>query len=173
MDQEINTRLAAARPELGDDPHTSLRLAAAYADTAERRVRDLAATPVGHSVNPDYALELAAARAEATDARREADRLRSAYTAAVPDVVAEALASVREMGPGGASALVVSPGSDSAAAQAVSSVQRFIPGTGWRRPTAGWCTHATPKWAGTTLRVGWSRLRTSATAGWERPRSRC
>ncbi|WP_329317344.1 DEAD/DEAH box helicase family protein (plasmid) [Streptomyces sp. NBC_01278] len=141
MDQEINTRLAAARPELGDDPHTSLRLAAAYADTAERRVRDLAATPVGHSVNPDYALELAAARAEATDARREADRLRSAYTAAVPDVVAEALASVREMGPGGASALVVSPGSDSAAAQAVSSVQRFIP-RDWLAPADRRLVHA-------------------------------
>ncbi|MFI8265285.1 DEAD/DEAH box helicase family protein [Streptomyces sp. NPDC085665] len=141
MDQEINTRLAAARPELGDDPHTSLRLAAAYADTTERRARDLAARPVGHSVNPDYALELVAARAEASDARGEADRLRSAYTAALPDVVAEALASVREMGAGGASALIMSPGSDGAAAQAVANVQRFIP-RDWLAPTDRRLVHA-------------------------------
>jgi N12 class adenine-specific DNA methylase len=127
MDQDINARLAAARPELGDDPHTSLRLASAYAATTERRARDLAARPVGHSVNPEYALELAAARAEAADARTEADRLRAAYVAALPDVVAETLASVREMGPGGASALIVSPDSDSDAARTLTNVQRFVP----------------------------------------------
>ncbi|MFE1289641.1 DEAD/DEAH box helicase family protein [Streptomyces sp. NPDC058751] len=127
MDRDINARLAAARPELGDDPHTSLRLASAYADITERRARDLAAHPVGHSVNPEYALELAAARAEAADARAEADRLRAAYVAALPDVVADALGSVREMGPGGASALIVSPDSDSDAARALTNVQRFVP----------------------------------------------
>ncbi|MER7497017.1 DEAD/DEAH box helicase family protein [Streptomyces pharetrae] len=127
MDRDINARLAAARPDLGDDPHTSLRMASAYADTAERRARDLAARPVGHSVNPDYPLELAAARAEAADARAEADRLRAAYVAALPDAVADALTSVREMGPGGASALIVSPDSDSDAARALTHVQRFIP----------------------------------------------
>lgn len=134
MDRDINARLATARPELGDDPHTSLRLASAYADTTERRARDLAARPVGHSVNPEYALELAAARAEAADARTEADRLRAAYLAAMPDVVAEALASVREMGPGGASALIVSPDSDSDAARALTDVQRFVP-RDWLDPT--------------------------------------
>ncbi|WP_167162967.1 helicase-related protein [Streptomyces sp. MBT27] len=127
MDSEINTRLAAARPELGDDPHTNLRQAAAYADTAERRARDLAAHPVGHSQNPHYTMELAAARAEAADARTEADRMREVYSAALPDVVADALASVREMGPAGTSALVLDPGSDSEAARALTTVQRFIP----------------------------------------------
>ncbi|MYX26764.1 DEAD/DEAH box helicase family protein [Streptomyces sp. SID8381] len=127
MDRDINTRLAAARPELGDDPQTNMRLAVAYAETAERRARDLAAHPVGHSVNPDYVLELAAARAEAADARAEADRMRAAYAAALPNVVADALASVREMGPGGASALIVAPDSDSDAARALTEVQRFIP----------------------------------------------
>ena len=127
MDSEINTRLAAARPELGDDPHANLRLAAAYADTAERRARDLAAHPVGHSQNPDYPMELAAARAEAADARTEADRMREVYSAALPDVVADALASVREMGLDGTSALVLDPGSDSEAARALTAVQRFIP----------------------------------------------
>jgi hypothetical protein len=78
-------------------------------------------------VNPEYALELAAARAEAADARTEADRLRAAYVAALPDVVAETLASVREMGPGGASALIVSPDSDSDAARTLTNVQRFVP----------------------------------------------
>ncbi|MFF4276138.1 DEAD/DEAH box helicase family protein [Streptomyces sp. NPDC001536] len=141
MDQEINARLAGALPDLGDDPHTNLRLAAAYADTTERRARDLAAHPVGHSVNPDYVLELAAARAEAADARVQADRMRAAYTTALPDVVADALASVREMGPGGSSALIVSPGSDSDAARALNDVQRFIP-RDWLAPTDRRLVHA-------------------------------
>ncbi|MFG3132861.1 DEAD/DEAH box helicase family protein [Streptomyces tendae] len=134
IDRDVNTRLGAARPELGDDPHSSLRMAAAYADLTERRARDLAAHPVGHSVNPEYALELTAARAEAADARAEADRMRAAYTAALPDVVADALAAVREMGPGGVSALIVSPDSDSEVARALTGVQRFIP-RDWLAPT--------------------------------------
>ncbi|MFK0295636.1 helicase-related protein [Streptomyces sp. NPDC090442] len=127
LDSEINRRLADALPELGDDPHANLRYAAEYASTAERRARDLAAHPVGHSVDPDYPLELAAARAEAVEARAEMDRMRSSYAAAAPGVVAQALAAVREMGPGGASALVLSPDSDSDAARAVDAVQQLIP----------------------------------------------
>ncbi|MGG2460137.1 DEAD/DEAH box helicase family protein [Streptomyces sp. RGM 3693] len=127
LDSEINQRLADALPQLGDDPHTNLRFASEYASTTERRARDLAAHPVGHSVAPDYPLELAAARAEAADARAEMDRMRTAYAAALPDVVAEALALVREMGPEGASALVLSPDSDRDAARAVADVQRLVP----------------------------------------------
>jgi N12 class adenine-specific DNA methylase len=141
MDQEINARLAAILPDHGDDPHTNLRLAAAYADTTERRARNLAAHPVGHSVNPDYTLELAAARAEAADARVEADRMRAAYTTALPDVVADALASVREMGPSGSSALIMSPGSDGDAARALNGVQRFVP-RDWLAPTDRRLVHA-------------------------------
>ncbi|MEW1657824.1 helicase-related protein [Streptomyces sp. NPDC093707] len=127
MDNEISRRLAAAAPDLGDDPHASLRDAAAYADSAERRARDLAAHPVGHSVNPDYPLELTAARVEAVDARAEAERMRAAYAAALPGVVADALAAVREMGPEGTSALVLAPDSDDDAARVLAEVQRLVP----------------------------------------------
>ncbi|MFC8645065.1 hypothetical protein ACFUC2_30545, partial [[Kitasatospora] papulosa] len=132
VDTDVVARLSAAAPELGDDPHGTVRHAAAHADTAERRLRDLEAAEAGGAPGAD--LEVAAARVEAQSARQEADRLRQAYTAALPDAVRGTLAEVREMGPGTTATLVSTPDSDADAVRALTGIAQFVP-RDWLSPT--------------------------------------
>ncbi|PRH81198.1 hypothetical protein C6N75_00065 [Streptomyces solincola] len=132
VDTDVVARLSAAAPELGDDPHGTVRHAANYADTAERRLRDLEAAAAGGAPGAD--LEVAAARVEAQSARQEAARLQQAYAAALPDAVRGTLAEVREMGPGTTATLVTTPDSDSDAVRALTGVAQFVP-RDWLSPT--------------------------------------
>ncbi|MFJ5143041.1 UvrD-helicase domain-containing protein [Streptomyces sp. NPDC088707] len=132
VDADVVARLTAAAPELGDDPHGTVRHAAAFADTAERRLRNLAAAAAGGA--PDADLEITAARVEAQAARREADRLRQAYAAALPAAVRETLGEIREMGPGTTATLVTTPDSDPAAVRALTGIAQFVP-RDWLSPT--------------------------------------
>ncbi|MGW7090089.1 helicase-related protein [Streptomyces sp. NPDC054871] len=132
VDSDVAARLAATAPELGDDPHGTVRHAANYADTAERRLRDLQAAAAGGAADAD--LEIDAARVEAQSARQEARRLQQAYAAALPDIVRDALAEIRDMGPAAGSNLVTPPDSDPEATRALVDVSRFIP-RDWLTPT--------------------------------------
>ncbi|MGA5411579.1 UvrD-helicase domain-containing protein [Streptomyces lavendulocolor] len=132
VDADLAARLAAAAPELGDDPHGAVRHAAEYADTADRRLRDLVAAAAGGA--PDADLEIAAARVEAQSSRQEAERLQRAYAAALPGAVRETLAEVREMGPGTTATLVTTPDSDASAVRALTGVAQFVP-RDWLSPT--------------------------------------
>ncbi len=125
VDSGIARRLAAAAPELGDNPHSTVRQASDSADSAERRLRDLQAA-VDAGV-PDAEPELAAARVEAETARQEARRLHQAYATALPDAVLAALGEIRDMGPEGSAGLVLSPGSDPQATRVLEDIQRYIP----------------------------------------------
>ncbi|MFF0754392.1 UvrD-helicase domain-containing protein [Streptomyces sp. NPDC004267] len=131
VDADVIARLTAAAPELGDDPHGTVRHAAAYADSAERRLRDLAAAAGGA---PDTDAEIAAARVEAQAARQEADQLQRAYAAALPTAVRDTLAQVRDMGPGATATLVTTPDSDSDAVRALTDIAQFVP-RDWLSPT--------------------------------------
>ncbi|MFJ8301378.1 hypothetical protein ACIQ9R_36505 [Streptomyces sp. NPDC094447] len=132
VDGDLTTRLAAVLPELGTDPHHSVRDAMDYAAVAERRLRDLtAATAAGADTDG----ELEAARVEALGARRDAARLRDLYAAALPGAVRDVLAQVREMGPGGASALVVTDDSDRDAARILTDIQQYVP-RDWLTPAS-------------------------------------
>ncbi|MGW0562934.1 helicase-related protein [Streptomyces sp. NPDC003016] len=132
LDTDVAARLTAAAPELGDDPHGTVRHAADYADNAGRRLRDLEAAAAGGA--PDADLEIAAARVEAQAARQEAQRLQRAYSAALPDAVRESLAQVREMGPGTTATLVLTPDSDPGASRALADISQFVP-RDWLAPT--------------------------------------
>ncbi|RSS97241.1 hypothetical protein EF903_01590 [Streptomyces sp. WAC05292] len=132
VDTDVVTRLSAAAPELGDDPHGTVRHASTYAADAERRLRDLEAAAAGGA--PDADLEIAAARVEAQAARQEAARLRQAYTAALPGAVRDSLAEVREMGPGTSATLVTTPDSSPDAVRALTGVAQFVP-RDWLSPT--------------------------------------
>ncbi|MFI9052540.1 helicase-related protein [Streptomyces sp. NPDC053427] len=132
MDSDIAARLTAAAPELGNDPHGTVRHAADHADTAERRLRDLQAAEAGGA--PDADMEIDAARAEAQAARQEAQRLQRAYAAALPDIVRDTLAEIRDMGPAAGSHLITTPDSDPEATRALVDVSRFVP-RDWLTPT--------------------------------------
>ncbi|MFD9248397.1 UvrD-helicase domain-containing protein [Streptomyces bottropensis] len=132
VDADVVARLAAAAPELGDDPHGTVRHATAYADTAERRLRDLIAAAAGGA--PDADLEIVPARVEAQAARQEATRLQRAYAAALPGAVRDTLAEVREMGPGTTATLVTTQGSDPDAVRALTGIAQFVPRE-WLSPT--------------------------------------
>ncbi|MFD7763576.1 helicase-related protein [Streptomyces microflavus] len=132
VDSDIASRLAAEVPELGDDPHSTVRHASAYADTAERRLRDLRAAAAGGAA--DVGLELGGARREAEAARQEAQRLQQAYAAALPDAVRGVLAEVRDMGPAAGATLITTPDSDPEATRALIDVSQFIP-RDWLVPT--------------------------------------
>ncbi|MFB6505632.1 helicase-related protein [Streptomyces sp. NPDC056099] len=132
VDSDIAARLTAAAPELGDDPHGTVRHAADHADTAERRLRDLRAAAAGGA--PDADMEIDAARAEAQAARQEAQRLQQAYAAALPDIVRDTLAEIRDMGPAAGSHLITTPDSDPEATRALVDVSRFVP-RDWLTPT--------------------------------------
>ncbi|WP_146207073.1 UvrD-helicase domain-containing protein [Streptomyces tirandamycinicus] len=125
VDTDVAARLAAAAPELGDDPHGNVRHASGYADAAERRLRDLEAAAAGGATDTD--LEIAAARVEAQSARQEATRLQQAYTAALPDAVRDTLAELREMGPGTTATLVTTPDSDRDSVRALTDISQFVP----------------------------------------------
>ncbi|MEU3499256.1 SNF2-related protein [Streptomyces hundungensis] len=124
MDTALSARLAAGSPELGDEPHRAVRDAMDYAAIAERRLRDLTAAADGGT---DADAEIEAARVEAQAARQDAIRLRGLYAAALPDTVRDLLAQVREMGPGGSSALVLSDESDPEAARVLAGMQQYVP----------------------------------------------
>lgn len=125
VDTDVVTRLSAAAPELGDDPHGTVRHAADHADIAERRQRALEAATAGGAPGAD--LEAAAARVEAQSARQEANRLQQAYAAALPGAVRGTLAEVREMGPGTTATLVTTPDSDPDAVAALRGITQFVP----------------------------------------------
>ncbi|MEU6632835.1 SNF2-related protein [Streptomyces parvus] len=131
VDIDVAARLSVAAPELGDDPHGTVRHASSYADNAEQRLRDLQAAAAGGA--PDVELDIDAAQVEAQSARQEARRLQQAYAAALPDIVLGVLAEVRDMGPAGAS-LITTPDSDPEATRALVDVSRFVP-TDWLAPT--------------------------------------
>ncbi|MEU0857396.1 SNF2-related protein [Streptomyces griseofuscus] len=132
VDTDVAARLSAVAPDLGDDPHGTVRHAAAYADTAERRLRDLEGAAAGGASDAD--LEIAAARVEAQFARHDADRLQRAYAAALPGAVRDTLAEIREMGPGTTATLVTTPDSDPAAVRALADIAQFVP-RDWLSPT--------------------------------------
>ncbi|KIF04136.1 hypothetical protein PL81_20180 [Streptomyces sp. RSD-27] len=132
VDQDVVARLAAAAPELGDDPHGTVRHAADHAESAERRLRDLEAAAAGGA--PDADLEIAAARVEAQSARQEAARLQQSYAAALPGAVRDSIAEVREVGPGTTASLVTTPDSDPGAVRVLTDVSQFIP-RDWLSPT--------------------------------------
>ncbi|WP_158716906.1 helicase-related protein [Streptomyces rimosus] len=132
VDADVATRLSAAAPELGDDPHGTVRHASRHADNAEQRLRDLEAAAAGGA--PDADLEIAAARVEAETARQEAGRLQQAYAAALPAAVLDTLAGIREMGPGTTATLVTTPDSDPAAVRALNDIARYVP-RDWLAPT--------------------------------------
>lgn len=132
VDAEVASRLAGATPELGDDPHGTVRHVTRYADITEARLRDLQAAAAGGA--PDADLEIAAARVEAQSARQEATRLRQAYAASLPEVVRDILAEVREMGPGTTATLVTTEGSDADAVRSLTDIAQFVP-RDWLSPT--------------------------------------
>ncbi|MET9528243.1 UvrD-helicase domain-containing protein [Streptomyces coeruleorubidus] len=132
VDADVVGRLTAAAPELGDDPHGTVRHASVYADNAERRLRDLEAAAAGGA--PDADLEIAVARVEAQSARQEAARLQRAYAAALPGAVRDTLAELREMGPGTTATLVTTPESDPDAVRALTGIAQFVP-RDWLSPT--------------------------------------
>ncbi|MBG7704934.1 hypothetical protein HCJ76_44435 [Streptomyces sp. MC1] len=126
VDADLMARLTAAAPELGDDPHGTVRHARRYQQRADARVRNLRAVAAGINA-PDLGGEIAAAEVEAQHARQEADRLQQAYAAALPGAVRDTLAQVREMGPGGRDRLTMSHSSDAAAARALADVAGYVP----------------------------------------------
>ncbi|MFJ4342713.1 hypothetical protein, partial [Streptomyces sp. NPDC088915] len=133
VDGDLSARLTAAHPELGSHPHSTVRDAMEYAAAAERRLRDLTAAAAGGA---DTDGELDAARVEAQGARRDAVRVRDLYADALPDAVRDVLAQVREMGPAGAAALILTDDSDPDAARVLGDIQQFIP-RDWLAPASG------------------------------------
>ncbi|WP_086680037.1 UvrD-helicase domain-containing protein [Streptomyces pseudogriseolus] len=138
VDGEVIARLTAAAPELGDDPHGTVRHARRYAARADARLRDLRAAAAGGT--PDLGPEIDAARLEAQHARQEADRLHAAYRAALPEAVRDALAQVREMGPAGRDRLTLSTGSDAEASRALVDASRYVPRDWLADRSAGFLT---------------------------------
>jgi hypothetical protein len=130
VDQDVTRRLSAALgDDFGDDPHATLQHADDYVATSERRLVNLQAARSGATIpdDPDLEIEITAARAELSAARREYGDLRTRYAAAVPDAVAAALADVRDMGPEGNASIVFGPDTNPDAERAVRGVQRLIP----------------------------------------------
>ncbi|WP_158761482.1 hypothetical protein [Streptomyces sp. NRRL S-146] len=129
VDQDVTRRLAAALgDDFGRDPHGALQHADDYVAATERRLLNLQAARGSSTVqDPDVDVEIAAARMEATTARREWEELRSRYAAAVPDAVAAALADVRDLGPQGNTGIVFGPDSTPDAERAIRDVQRHMP----------------------------------------------
>ncbi len=135
VDQDVTRRLAAA---LGDDPHGTLQRADDFVALTERRLVNLQAARISGTLpdDPDLEVEITAARAEASAARREWADLRARYAAAVPDAVASALAEIRDMGPEGNAGIVFGPDTTPDAERAVRGVQRLIPRTWLNAPAA-------------------------------------
>ncbi|MFZ4249542.1 hypothetical protein ACOZDF_30295 [Streptomyces griseoincarnatus] len=139
VDQDVTRRLSAALgDDFGDDPHATLQHMDDYVATSERRLVNLQAARSSATIpdDPDLEVEITAARAELSTARREYADLRARYAAAVPDAVAAALADIRDMGPDGNAAIVFSPDTDPDAERAVRGVQRLIPRAWLSTPAA-------------------------------------
>ncbi|MFJ4880051.1 hypothetical protein ACIP93_33255 [Streptomyces sp. NPDC088745] len=130
VDQDVTRRLSAVLgDDFGDDPHAVLQDADDHVADSERRLVNLQAARSGATIpdDPDLEIEITAARAELSSARREYADMRARYAAAVPDAVAAALADLRDMGPEGNNALVFGPDTTPDAERAVRDVQRLIP----------------------------------------------
>ncbi|MGA5127719.1 SNF2-related protein [Streptomyces pseudogriseolus] len=139
VDQDVTRRLAAALgDDFGDDPHGTLQRADDFVALTERRLVNLQAARTSGTLpdDPDLEVEITAARAEASAARREWADLRARYAAAVPDAVASALAEIRDMGPEGNAGIVFGPDTTPDAERAVRGVQRLIPRTWLNAPAA-------------------------------------
>ncbi|MFI6686614.1 hypothetical protein [Streptomyces sp. NPDC050485] len=129
VDREVTRRLAdTLGDDFGHDPHGTLQHADDYMAATERRLLNLQAARTTSTIqDPDVEVEIAAARMEASAARREWEELRSRYAAAVPDAVAAALAGIRDLGPQGNAGIVFSPDTTPDAERAVPGAQRLIP----------------------------------------------
>ncbi|WP_406730736.1 hypothetical protein [Streptomyces sp. NBC_01794] len=139
VDREVTRRLAnALGDDFGGDPHATLQHADDYVATTERRLVNLQAARTGGTIpdDPDFEVEITAARAEAAAARREWADLRTRYAAAVSDAVAAALAEIRDMGPEGNAGIVFGPDSTPDAERAVRGVQRLVPRSWLNTPAA-------------------------------------
>ncbi|MBZ6253607.1 hypothetical protein KVH27_35240 [Streptomyces olivaceus] len=139
VDQDVTRRLSdALGDEFGGDPHGTLQRADDYVALTEQRLVNLQAARSGGTIPDDEELELeiTAARAEATAARREWADLRTQYAAAVPDAVAAALAEIRDLGPEGNAGIVFGPDSTQDAERSVRGVQRLVPRSWLTTPAA-------------------------------------
>ncbi|MGW3626273.1 hypothetical protein [Streptomyces sp. NPDC000880] len=138
VDQDVTRRLAAALgDDFGGDPHGTMQRADDHVATTERRLVNLQAAQTTSTIqDPDVEVELAAARLEASTARREWADLRARYAAAVPDAVAAALTEIRDIGPEGNAGLVFTPDSTPDAERSVRGVQRLLPRS-WLNIPAG------------------------------------
>ncbi|MCG8971759.1 hypothetical protein [Streptomyces sp. CL12-4] len=139
VDQDVTRRLSAALgDDFGDDPHATLQHMDDYVATNERRLINLQAARSGATIpdDEDLEVEITAARAELSTARREYEDLRARYAAAVPDAVAAALADIRDMGPEGSNAIVFGPDTTPDAERAIRGVQRLIPRAWLNTPEA-------------------------------------
>ncbi|MFF0698458.1 SNF2-related protein [Streptomyces tendae] len=139
VDQDVTRRLSGALgDDFGGDPHGTLHRADDYVALTEQRLVNLQAARSGGTIPDDEELELeiTAARAEASAARREWADLRAQYAAAVPDAVAAALAEVRDIGPEGNVGIVFGPDSTPDAERSVRGVQRLVPRSWLNTPAA-------------------------------------
>ncbi|WP_435059851.1 hypothetical protein [Streptomyces sp. bgisy060] len=129
VDEDVTRRLSALLgDEFGSDPHATLQHADDYLAATERRLVNLQAARGTLTVpDPEIELEIASARLEAATARREWAELRRQYGAAVPEAVAAALGSIRDLGPQGSAGIVFGPDSTPSAESAVRAVQRVLP----------------------------------------------
>ncbi|MET8717350.1 hypothetical protein ABZV52_29740 [Streptomyces sp. NPDC004735] len=139
VDQEVTRRLSdALGDDFGGDPHGTLQRADDYVALTERRLVNLQAARTGGTLpdDPELEVEITAARAAASAARREWADLRAQYAAAVPDAVASALAEIRDIGPEGNAGIVFGPDSTPDGERAVRGVQRLMPRSWLNTPAA-------------------------------------
>ncbi|MGV9509304.1 hypothetical protein ACWDQZ_27265 [Streptomyces tendae] len=139
VDQDVTRRLSdALGDDFGGDPHGTLQRADDYVALTEQRLVNLQAARSGGTIPDDGELELeiTAARAEASAARREWADLRAQYAVAVPDAVAAALAEIRDIGPEGNAGIVFGPDSTPDAERSVRGVQRLVPRSWLNTPAA-------------------------------------
>ncbi|MCD9904617.1 hypothetical protein LUR56_40095 [Streptomyces sp. MT29] len=137
VDQEVTRRMSAALgDDFGGDPHGTLQRSDDYVALTERRLVSLQAARSASTLpgDPELEVEITAARAEVSAARREWAELRAQYAAAIPDAVADALAEIRDMGPEGNSGIVFGPDSAPDGERAVRAVQRLIPRSWFNTP---------------------------------------
>lgn len=125
LDDDVTSRVAAALPQLGKDPHTAARQARAKAAAAERRWRDLFAVQDRRADR---------ARQEMVQAQAEADRVWAEYSTALAKAVRDAIAEHRPVGPKKGARLDVT--GDQAAVEALRWAEQHLP-TDWLAALAG------------------------------------
>lgn len=139
LDEELTDRMRTEAPELGDNPHETLRALRGYADVADRRVRHLTrpTSPVseGRSTEEED-WEVTEALQEAVAARRELSQAESAYARATQSAARDALGRVRQLGPQGGARLRIDGDPNSPQVQAVRWAESFLP-TDWLAQASG------------------------------------